>query len=121
MTPLDEHFILQEDKWTQLPLHTILYRWAHKNISFSSDITRIIAFIGLFLVLWYTIIWTTRIIIRIIWPLFLIITAVIVFHVLQHYEPDEITDILKWSCAAVADTIIMIIAKFLEIIGNLFE
>lgn len=56
-----------------------------KNISIPNDMSVIVAYIALIFIAWYIIMWVTRFIIGIIWPLFLIGTALVSIY----------TDILK--------------------------
>ncbi|XP_005179898.1 uncharacterized protein LOC101892780 [Musca domestica] len=112
--------ITTED-WTDLPLHTVLFEWLNKNVAIPSDLSKFIAYIAMFIILWYTIVWTTRFVISIIWPLFLITTAIVVFRVLQYYDLDELIDLIKHSCAYAADTFVTAMAKTLEVILKFFE
>ncbi|XP_073840539.1 uncharacterized protein [Musca autumnalis] len=112
--------ITTED-WTDLPLHTVIFEWLQKNVTVPSEISKIIAYIAMFLILWYTIVWTTRFVISIIWPLFLITSAIVVFRVLQYYDLEAITDIIKQTLSYVADTFVTGMAKMMEIILKFFE
>uniref|UniRef100_A0A1B0A7F5 Uncharacterized protein n=1 Tax=Glossina pallidipes TaxID=7398 RepID=A0A1B0A7F5_GLOPL len=63
-----------EEEWKQLPLQTLLYEWARRNLTTPSDI---LSYMGLFLITWYTIIWITRLILGLIRPLFLVVSAIV--------------------------------------------
>ncbi|XP_059216364.1 uncharacterized protein LOC131994095 isoform X2 [Stomoxys calcitrans] len=111
----------EENDWTQLPLYSVLYRWMVKNASIPTDISIVIAYIGLFIIIWYFTLWLGRFIMRIIWPLLLVASAIVVFRVLQNYEPVEIFDIIQKSFTATADAIFLIMSKFFELMQKLFE
>ncbi|XP_037811739.1 uncharacterized protein LOC119603690 [Lucilia sericata] len=119
MSTIEIHTI--EGNWTDLPLHQVLYEWIVKNMSIPSDMSTIVAYIGLFLIGWYSIVWVTRFIMTIIWPLFLIASAIIVFRILQFYEPEDIADIVFKSLTIVADTLVLILGKILEFCLKIFE
>ncbi|XP_011179585.1 uncharacterized protein LOC105210378 [Zeugodacus cucurbitae] len=107
--------------WTDLPLHCVLYEWLTKNMNLPNDYGTIIAYIGLFLITWYTIIWAVRLVMAVIWPLFIIASAIVVFRILQFYDPEEITTIMMKSFSIIADTLVMILAKLLEFAFDIFD
>uniref|UniRef100_A0A1A9VAT5 Uncharacterized protein n=1 Tax=Glossina austeni TaxID=7395 RepID=A0A1A9VAT5_GLOAU len=95
-----------EEEWKQLPLQTLLYEWARRNLSTPSDMSTVLSYVGLFLITWYTIIWITRLILGLIWPLFLVVSAIIVLRILQYYEPDEMRAIMSNTYNIISNTIV---------------
>ncbi|KAM7357753.1 uncharacterized protein ACRADG_002982 isoform 1-T2 [Cochliomyia hominivorax] len=110
-----------ETNWTDLPLHQVLYEWIVKNISMPTEMSTIVAYIGLILIVWYSLIWLTRFIMSIIWPVFLIASAIIAFRILQFYEPEDLADMFFKSLTIVADTLMLAMETFIQYISKMIE
>ncbi|KAI9588202.1 hypothetical protein GQX74_004048 [Glossina fuscipes] len=95
-----------EEEWKQLPLQTLLYEWARRNLTTPSDMSTVLSYVGLFLIAWYTIIWITRLVLALIRPIFLVVSAIVVLRILQYYEPDEIRAIMINTYNIISNTIV---------------
>lgn len=110
---MEENWKDTSEDWRDSPFLVVLYEYAVKNTGIPSDMGTLIAYLLLFLVTWYVVIWAARCILSLIWPVLLCISALFLFRILRSYDQEDLLDMLFQGIALVADTVVVILSKTL--------
>ncbi|KAH8354908.1 hypothetical protein KR093_000932 [Drosophila rubida] len=107
--------------WRDAPFLVVIYDYAVKNAGFPTDIGTMIAYVLLLFVSWYVVLWTARFLLSLIWPVIIVVSAILLFRFLRAYEHEELENILLHSVTYVADLVIAITGKTLEFLLGLLS
>ncbi|EDW39766.1 GL14518 [Drosophila persimilis] len=89
--------------WRDASLHTVLYEYFVKNMALSSDLGALIGYVLVFVITWYVIIWMARFVLSLVWPVVMLVLAVILIRLVSAFDIPELTDMLFQAVVVVSD------------------
>ncbi|XP_017838461.1 uncharacterized protein LOC108596843 [Drosophila busckii] len=102
--------------WRDSPFFVVLYEYTVKNAGMPNDMGTLIAYLLLFLVTWYLLLWTARFVLSLVWPVLLVVSALFLFRFLRTFEQEDLVDMLVQAFSLMADTVVAVIAKGLDLV-----
>ncbi|XP_030381457.1 hornerin [Scaptodrosophila lebanonensis] len=81
----------------------LLYDWTVKNVFTPNDLGTMVAYVLLFLISWYVILSALRFVMRLMWPVIVVVSAVLLFRFLRTFEPADLADMFLYAIGLVAD------------------
>ncbi|EDW00723.1 GH20860 [Drosophila grimshawi] len=102
--------------WRDSPFLIVLSEYVSKNVGMPTDMGTLIAYVLLLVVTWYVILWATRLMISLIWPVIMVVSAYFLFHLLRTYGHEYLLDLFFQALSVLVETALTVIAKSLKFI-----
>ncbi|KAH8421002.1 hypothetical protein KR222_001609, partial [Zaprionus bogoriensis] len=105
--------------WRDSPFLVVLFEYTVKNVGMPTDMGILIAYVLLFLITWYAIIWLGRFLFSLVWPVIIVVSALFLFRFLRTFQVEDLADMVLQVITMMADAVILLLQKILELLSGL--
>ncbi|BFG04237.1 uncharacterized protein DMAD_03251 [Drosophila madeirensis] len=100
--------------WRDASFHMVIYEYFVKNMSLPSDMGTLIGYILFFIITWYVLLWALRFMFSMIWPVVMVVLAVLMIRFLATFEASDLIDMFFQAVVMVSDMLLSVGARVLE-------